>query len=87
MQTLNVEWNWQAKNIGKTFDLTQAWRYNTTLYEPNKQTREELGSLVLSRGEFLNDMKMSYYSVFSFLFLFRNNSIREQLDENDFHHC
>ena len=33
-------------------------------------------------------MNMPQYSVFSFLlFLFRNNVIREQLDENDFRRC
>ena len=30
---------------------------------------------------------MSWHSVFSFLFLFRNNVIREQLDENDCRCC
>ena len=33
MQTLNVNENWQARNIGKTFDLTQTWRYNTILHQ------------------------------------------------------
>ena len=33
-------------------------------------------------------MNMPWHSVFSFLFfLFRNNVIREQLDENDFRRC
>ena len=36
----------------------------------------------------LNGMNMPWHSVFSFLFfLFRNNVIREQLNENDFRRC
>ena len=36
----------------------------------------------------LNDMNMPWHSAFSFLFfLFRNNVIRKQLDENDFRRC
>ena len=36
----------------------------------------------------LNGMNMPRHSVFSFLFfLFRNNVIKEQLDENDFRRC
>ena len=45
------------------------------------QTREKWDSIVL------NDMKVPLFRVFVFIFLFRNNGIREQLYQNDFRCC
>ena len=51
------------------------------------QTREKWDSLVLSRGDFCMIWRCHGIPCFHFYFLFRNNAIREQLDESDFLRC
>ena len=49
------------------------------------QTREKWP--VLSRGDFWIIWRCHSILCFHFYFLFRNNGIREQLDQNDFRRC
>ena len=51
------------------------------------QTREKWDSLVLSRSDFCMICKCHGVPCFQFYLLFRNNAIREQLDENDLRRC
>ena len=64
--------------------LSQTWVYNTTLHEKNKR---KMGPLVLSRDNFWMIWRCHNIPCFHFYFLLRNKSIREQLDESDFHRC
>ena len=64
---------------------TSGWLLLIKLHDPN---RRKMRLPYFELRWLLNGMNMSWHSVFSFLFfLFRNNVIREQLDENDFRHC
>ena len=61
---------------------TSGWLLLTKLHDPN---RRKMKLPCFELRWLLNGMNMPWHSVFSFLFfLFRNNVIREQLDENDF---
>ena len=61
---------------------TSGWLLLTKLHDPN---RRKMRLPCFELRWLLNGMNMPWHSVFSFLFfLFRNNVIREQLDENDF---
>ena len=60
---------------------TSGWLLLTKLHDPNRKKIR----LPCFESRWL--LYMSWHSVFSFLFLFRNNVIREQLDENDFRRC
>ena len=61
------------------------WLLLTKLHDPN---RSKLRLPCFELRWLLNGRNMSWHSVFSFLFfLFRNNVIREKLDENDFRRC
>ena len=51
------------------------------------QTGEKWDSLVLSRGDFWMIWRCHSIPCFHFHFLFRNNGIREQLDQNDLRRC
>ena len=51
------------------------------------QEREKWDSLILSRADFWMIWRWHHFPCFHFYFLFRNNVKREQLDENNFHHC
>ena len=48
------------------------------------QTREKWDSLVQTRGDFLMIRRCRSIPCFHFHFLFRNDGIREQLDQNDY---
>ena len=63
---------------------TSGWLLLTKLHDPN---RKKMRLPCFELRWLLTGMNMSWHSVFSFLFLFRNNVIREQLDENNFRHC
>ena len=64
---------------------TSGWLLLTKLHDPN---RRKMRLPCFELRWLLNGMNMPWHSVFSFLFfLFRNNVIREQLDENDFRRC
>ena len=61
---------------------TSGWLFLTKLHDPK---RRKIRLPCFELRWLLNGMNMPWHSVFSFLFfLFRNNVIREQLDENDF---
>ena len=61
------------------------WLLLTKLHDPN---RRKMRLRCFELRWLLNGTDMSWHFVFSFLFfLFRNNVIREQLDENDFRRC
>ena len=61
---------------------TSGWLLLTKLHDLN---RREMRLPCFELRWLLKGMNMPWHSVFSFLFfLFRNNIIREQLDENDF---
>ena len=51
------------------------------------QTREKWDSLVQTRGDFLMIRRCRSIPCFHFLFLFRNDGITEQLDQNDLRCC
>ena len=51
------------------------------------QTREKWDSLVLTRGDFWMIWRCRSILCFHFHFLFRNNGIREQLDQKDLRRC
>ena len=60
---------------------TSGWLLLTKLHDPN---RRKMRLPCFELRWLLNGMNMPWHSVFSFLFfLFGNNVIREQLDEND----
>ena len=64
---------------------TSGWLLLTKLHDPN---RRKMKLPCFEVRWLLNGLNMPWHSVFSFLFLlFRNNVIREQLDENDFRRC
>ena len=64
---------------------TSGWLFLTKLHDPK---RRKIRLPCFELRWLLNGMNMPWHSVFSFLFfLFRNNVIREQLDENDFRRC
>ena len=64
---------------------TSGWLLLTTLHDPN---RRKMRLPCFEMRWLLNGINMPWHSVFSFsFFLFRNNVIREQLDENDFRRC
>ena len=61
---------------------TSGWLLLTKLHHPN---RRKIRLPCFELRWLLNGMNMPWHSVFSFLcLLFRNNVIREQLDENEF---
>ena len=61
---------------------TSGWLLLTKLHDPN---RRKMKLCCFEVRWLLHGMNMSWHPVFSFLFvLFRNNVIRDQLDENDF---
>ena len=49
--------------MGKNFDLTQTWRYNTILHEPKKR---EMGLLCLVKGHFWIIWRYHSVSMFTF---------------------
>ena len=64
---------------------TSGWLLLTKLHDPN---RRKMKLPCFELRWLLNGLNMPWHSVFSFLFLlFRNNVIREELDENDFRRC
>ena len=64
---------------------TSGWLLLTKLHDPN---RRKIRLPCFELRWRLNGKNMSLHSVYSFSFLlFRNNVIREQLDENDFRRC
>ena len=66
---------------------SSGWLLLTKLHDPNRKKNETPLFWVFLRW-LLNGMNMSWHFVLSFLFfLFRNNFVREQLDQNDFHRC
>ena len=61
---------------------TSGWLLLTKLHDPN---RRKMRFPCFELRWLLNGMNMSWHSVFSFLFfLYKNNVMREQLDENGF---
>ena len=65
---------------------TPGWLLLTKLHHPN---RRKMRLPCFELRWLLDGMNMPWHSLFSFLFffLFRNDVIREQLDENDFRRC
>ena len=64
---------------------TSGWLLLTKLHDPNKR---KMKLLWFELRLLLNGMNMAWHSVFAFSFsLFRNNVVREQLDENNFRRC
>ena len=64
---------------------TSGWLLLIKLDDPN---RRKMTLPCFELRWLLDGLNMSWHSVFSLLFLlFRNNVIREQLDENDFRRC
>ena len=85
MQTLNIDEFCQVRVNSSNFGFTQTWENNTKVHVPNKRKTllpcfEQIWPL--------NGLKMTWYSVCLLLFLFRTNSKKGHLeDENDFCHC
>ena len=73
MQTLNATKIIRVE-LSENFDVTQTRRYNT------KSNKRKIGLPCFGYRWLLNDINMPWYCVFIFIFLFRNNVIREQLD-------
>ena len=83
-ETLTQVFSCECCEISKsTFFTEHLWMLLLTkLHDPN---RRKMRLPCFELRWLLNGMNMPWHSVFSFLFfLFRNNVIREQLDENDF---
>ena len=67
MLTLNVNYVCQVGVIRKKFAFTETWIYDTKLHDPNKR---KVGLPCFEQTSLLNGMKMSWYSMCSFLFFY-----------------